>query len=247
MKSSGKNTSKVRKDIIPAEWLYHPAGINSGKTVFLQAHRKVRHLPEIIHFNLIYMKYLYLGLLGGVFLFVAMRAGAQIRMVDSTLKMGKAGYHVICNNRNPEKNELRVKLIGFENTARDMDFYIKGKVTREEIDDLNNDGYPELLLYIYSGDSSVDGTVYVFVSVENKSCAPFSLPDVMLDGKLRDGYQGHDEFTLLEGTLVQKFPIYKPGDPKNKPTGGNRIVQYRMVNSEGGGYKFKVLHTYETK
>jgi hypothetical protein len=193
------------------------------------------------------MKYSFFFLILAIVFFATGNICAQVRKIDSTLKMGKAGYKVSCNNRNPEQNELKIRPIGFENTAREMNFYVKGEVTKTEIDDLNNDGFPDLLVYIFSGKNFEYGTVYVFASEENKSYSPFVLPDVMLDGKIKDGYQGHDEFVLLEGKLMREFPLYKPGDEKNKPTGGKRFVQYNVVPSGRGGLEFKVLRTYDIK
>ncbi len=193
------------------------------------------------------MKYFFASCFFCMLFFIANNSQAQFKRVDSTVKIGKVGYHVQCGNKSTDKNELSVKPVGFENTARTMDFYVKGRVAGIAIEDLNNDGFPDLLVYLYNGENGVFGTVYVFMSEENKSCAPVALPDVMLDGKLKDGYKGHDEFSLLEGTLIQKFPLFKPGDDKDKPTGGNRVVQYHVVPGEGGGYKFKILRFYDTK
>jgi hypothetical protein len=171
---------------------------------------------------------------------------AQFKKIDSTLKMGKAGYKVSCYNKSAEQNQLTIKPIGFDKDAREMSFYVKGRVTKTEIDDLNNDGFPDLLVYIFSGVNAEYGTVYAFASEENKSYAPFALPDVMLDGKLKEGYQGHDEFILLEGKLMREFPLYKPGDDKDKPSGGKRVVLYNVVSSNGG-FEFKVQRTYDIK
>ncbi len=171
---------------------------------------------------------------------------SQYLKVDSTLKMGKVGYRVTCNNKSPEQNEIKIKPVGFDKDAKEMGFYIKGRLQKAEIDDLNNDGFPDLVLYIYGGVNGVFGTVYAFASEENKSIAPFALPDVMLDGKLKDGYKGHDEFTLLEGKLMQQFPIFKPEDAKDKATGGKRVVIYTVLPSNGG-FQFKVLRTYDLK
>lgn len=172
---------------------------------------------------------------------------AQFKRIDSTLKLGKAGYRVTCNNKNKDQNEVRIKPIGFDNAAREMNFYIKGGITKAEIDDLNNDGFPDLILYVYSGANAEYGTVFAFASQDNKSYVPFVLPDAMLDGKLKDGYLGHDEFTLLEGKLMREFPLYKPGDDKDKPTGGKRFVQYSVSPSGNGGFEFKVARTYDIK
>jgi hypothetical protein len=174
-------------------------------------------------------------------------AQAQDPKFDTTVKSGRVGYRIYCNNKNGEENRLDIKLIGFQNSTRDPSFFIQGRVTKAELDDLNNDGYPDLLLYIYSGMDGVFGTVYAFVSDQNKAVIPLSLPDVMGDGKLNSGYKGHDEFSMMEGSLIQKFPIYKPGDDKDKPTGGKRVIQYQMVPAGDGKFKFKAVTSYDLK
>src|SRR5580698_610354 len=115
------------------------------------------------------MKYQAIFFLWAILFSAAENISAQVMRIDSTLKMGKVGYKVTCNNKSPEQNEIRIKPIGFDNAAREMDFYIKGRVKKTEIDDLNNDGFPDLLVYIFSGANGEFGTVYAFASEENKS------------------------------------------------------------------------------
>jgi hypothetical protein len=152
---------------------------------------------------------------------------AQNVKFDSTVKVGRVGYRVYCKNKHGEENRLEVKLIGFENTAREPNFFIRGWVAKATIDDLNNDGYPDLILYIYTDSAGLFGTVYAFVSEQNKSIVPFALQDIMANGKLSEGYKGHDEFSLMEGSLFQKFPLYKPGDDKDKPLGAKGLYNTR--------------------
>ena len=192
------------------------------------------------------MKYPFIFSISVILFAAAANVNAQFKRIDSTLKMGKVGYKVLCNNKSTEQNELSIKPVGFDKDARELAFYIKGHVAKTEIDDLNNDGFPDLVVYIFSGANAEYGTVYAFASDQNKSYVPFPLPDVMLDGKLKEGYKGHDEFTLLEGKLIQQFPLYKPDDNKDKPTGGKRVVMYTVVAS-GGGFQFKVQRTYDIK
>ena len=52
----------------------------------------------------------------------------------------------------------------------------------------------------------------------------------------------HDEFAIVETTLVRRFPIYKKGDANAKPTGGTRQLQYNLeINSEGKSFVIKVF------
>jgi hypothetical protein len=176
-------------------------------------------------------------------------ANAQVIFpkVDTTVKVGKVGYHVSCKNKKFDENELSVRPVGFDNSAKaDMDFMIRGRVMKAQIDDLNSDGYPDLVLYIYMDSSAVYGTVYAFVSKANKSVVPCFLPDPMMDGKINEGYRGHDQFSLMEGYLLEKFPIYKAGDDKDNPTGGTRAILYQLVPDEGDRFKFLKVRNYDT-
>lgn len=171
----------------------------------------------------------------------------QIKKIDTILKVGTAGYRVICGNKKAGNNLATVKPVGFESTAREMEFYVKGRIEKTEIDDFNNDGFPDLVIYVFNGVNDEYGTVYAIASSENKSYVPIFFPDIVDEPKLRDGYKGHDVFSLLEGTLMRSFPVYKTGDAPDKPTGGKRVIQYKMFPAENGGYKFKVFHAYELK
>lgn len=191
------------------------------------------------------MKHLFFLLLSGWLFWGSASAQVMVGKIDSTLKNGKVGYHVICKNKYVDQNELTIRPVGFESGTREAAFMIRGRVTKAQIDDLNNDGYPDLVLYIYSDSNAIFGSVYAMISSGNKTMIPCALPDAMMDGKINTGYKGHDEFSLLEGYLMQKFPIYKPGDDKNKPTGGTRSALYKMV-PDNGGFKFNLIRASDS-
>ena len=167
--------------------------------------------------------------------------------IDSTLKIGKAGYRVDCRNKSVTQNPLSVKPVGFESGARDVSFTLRGRVASAQVDDLNRDGYPDLILFIYSDSNATSGTVYGFISEANKEIVPCVLPDAAMNSKISTGYKGHDQFSLMEGTLLQRFPIYNKDDSKDKPTGGNRVVLYQLVKGEKGSNKFSMIRFYDTK
>jgi hypothetical protein len=193
------------------------------------------------------MKTQFLFLLFGCLLLGTARAQVVFPKIDSTLKIGKAGYRVDCRNKSLTQNPLSVKPVGFESGARDISFTLKGRVASAQIDDLNRDGYPELVLFIYSDSNATSGTVYCFVSDGNKEIIPCVLPDVSMNSKISTGYKGHDQFSMMEGTLLQRFPIYNAGDDKDKPTGGNRVILYQLAKGERGSYKFSMIKFYDTK
>jgi hypothetical protein len=175
-------------------------------------------------------------------------ANAQVvfQKVDTTVKVGKVGYRVSCKNKKYDENQLEVRPVGMDNQAREMNFMLRGRVAKAEIDDLNSDGYPDLVLYVYMDSSANFGTVYAFVSKANKSITGCVLPDPMMDGKINAGYKGHDQFSLMEGFLLEKFPIYKAGDDQDKPSGGTRVILYQLVPDEGERFKFQKVRNYDT-
>lgn len=168
----------------------------------------------------------------------------QFRKLDTTAKMSDVGYRVACNNKKPDENSITITPTGFKSGARPAYFNIRGRATGIAVDDLNDDGYPDLLVYIFSGPNNEIGTVAGVTSNANTEMVPVYFPDIYNDPKLREGYKGHDEFTVMVGTLLRTFPIYKPGDT-DTPTGGKRVVQYKIMKGEQGTLTFKVLRTYE--
>jgi hypothetical protein len=48
------------------------------------------------------------------------------------------------------------------------------------------------------------------------------------------GYMGHDEFAIVENSLVRRFPVYRDGDTNAAPSGGTRQIQYKLVAGESG-------------
>lgn len=185
-------------------------------------------------------------MLAGICCLGVARAQIEFEKIDTTMKVGKTGYRVNCRNKEIKENQMGVRPIGFESPANQpMNFPVRGRVSKAMVDDLNGDGVADLILFLYTDSAAIHGTVLVFMSDGTKAILPAGLPDVSLDGKLNSGYKGHDQFSMLEGTLLQKFPVYKPGDT-DAPTGGNRVIQYQLSKGESGGYKFTVLRSYDT-
>ena len=178
-----------------------------------------------------------------VALIYAASVSAQFKKIDTTAKLGDAGYRVSCNNKKDDENSLSISPVGFKG-ARPIYFNIKGKVSKIIVDDLNDDGYPDLLVLIYTGANNEIGNVVGITSNQNTDIMPVFFPDIYNDPKLREGYKGHDEFAVVVGTLLRTFPIYKPGDT-DTPSGGKRVVQYKIDKGENGRLTFKMLRTYE--
>jgi hypothetical protein len=171
---------------------------------------------------------------------------AQGRRIDTTMKVGKAGFRVNCYNKSTEKNPITIYPVGFESEARDFSFELKGVLMGTEVDDLNKDGFPELLLYVATIDSLNKSSVIAISSQENKSVAPIVFPDILDDPRLRDSYKGADKYMLLEGVLMRTYPLYeKDANGVQQPTGKMRRLMYRVAPGEQGSLKFVVARFYD--
>ena len=109
---------------------------------------------------------------------------------------------------------------------------IEGTITNAEIGDLNNDGFPEILVYITSDGSGSYGTVIGYSVNNGKSMSEIYIPKIYDNPKANKGYMGHDEFAIVESSLCQRFKTYNPGDPNSNPTGKTRQIQYKLVDGE---------------
>jgi len=109
---------------------------------------------------------------------------------------------------------------------------IEGSVTKAEIGDLNADGFPEVLIFTTSAGSGSYGNVIGFSVNNGKSVSQIAFPNISNNPKANKGFMGHDEFEIVENTLVQRFRIYNPQDLNNKPTGGYRQIQYKLKKGE---------------
>ncbi|MEP6682895.1 MAG: hypothetical protein ABJA35_06530 [Parafilimonas sp.] len=178
-----------------------------------------------------------------IFIFCSTIINAQVKKIDTTVKLGDYGFHVECSNKDTSENMLTISPVGFRIQQNHAMFKVQGKVTKVVADDFNDDSYTDLVICVYNGDI---GSVVGISSSENKSIVPIYFPDIFLDPKIRDGYKGHDKFSALTGTLLRKFPVYLPTDTLNKPTGGTRTIQYQAVK-DNDKLSFKVLRSFDVK
>ena len=193
-----------------------------------------------------YKKYFLLLLISFFSGMIFLNAQVPGRRLDTSMKVGKAGYRLACQNKSPEKNIVTITPIGFEKDVREFSFEVKGRVTLAEVDDINRDGYPDLVFYVYTNDSIPKGNVIGISSAKNETVSPILFPDIFDDPKLRVGYKGNDVFRLMEGTLVRIFPVY-PTDGKPASATGTlmRQIYYQVIPGDRGGYKFRPLRSYE--
>ncbi|GAB2968340.1 hypothetical protein GCM10027048_43990 [Hymenobacter coalescens] len=107
---------------------------------------------------------------------------------------------------------------------------LDGTVLDAVVTNLNNDEYPELLVFVADAGSGSYGRLlgYEFLS---RGRRPLALP--ALEGAAAEGYLGHDSFRVDGRRIIRTFPIYRPDDPNSSPSGGTRTVEYEMPKKEG--------------
>ncbi len=150
---------------------------------------------------------------------------------DRTLKLQGISFRVQAANEG-SLGQVRITPTGLvlDNTpvVREVD----GHVVGAEVADLNTDGSPEIYVYVQSVGSGSAGSLVAVSANARKSLSDIALPALEAQPGATRGYQGHDDFAVVEGTLVRRFPIYREGDANAAPTGGVRQLQYKLVKGE---------------
>ncbi|MEB3165316.1 MAG: hypothetical protein VKO65_01465, partial [Cyanobacteriota bacterium] len=128
------------------------------------------------------------------------------------------------------QQQLTITTRGGKTPIKPISQTVNGTVIGAEVADLNSNSLPEVYVYVQSAGSGSYGELVAYSVVNGAQLSPIYLQE--LTGAPTKGYQGHDEFSVVEGCLVRRFPIYKPGDSNAKATGGLRQICYKLKNGE---------------
>lgn len=159
------------------------------------------------------------------------QAGGGGEGFDRTFTLQGVTFHVGCPNRG-SLNTLVITPSGLEVDNAPVREEVDGTVTGAEVADLNGDGSPEIYVYVASAGSGGYGSLVAYAANNKKSLSRITVPDLSADPRLSAGYQGHDEFAVVENVLARRFPVYRTGDPNSNPSGGTRQVQYKLRPGE---------------
>ena len=124
------------------------------------------------------------------------------------------------------RRRLRIVPYGLARPNQTFTSIIKDKVKKVEIEDLNSDGFPELMIITESQENK--GNVIGFSVVNGQVLQRIYFPDISENPELENEYNGFDEFALVENSLSRKFPAFN----KKKRTGEYKQVVYKMVEKE---------------
>ena len=152
-------------------------------------------------------------------------------MFNQTLELQGISFQVMSANSG-SLNNLLIIPTGLEIDNSPILEEIDGRVNGAEVADLNNDGSPEIYVYITSAGSGSYGSLVAYSANRRKSLSSIYLPPIMENQVAKKGYMGHDEFAVVETSLVRRYPVYQQTDSNAKPTGGTRQLQYKLIPGE---------------
>lgn len=141
------------------------------------------------------------------------------------LQLQNVGFEISTVLKNDQRI-LKVTPYGLSEVNQGFKTYIDGEVIKAEIEDLNSDGYPEVLIYTKTPDHK--GNVMAYSVNNGKSLSQVYFPDISENPELAKSYNGYDEFTLLERNLGRRFPKFEEGER----TGKFKQVIYTMEDGE---------------
>ncbi len=144
--------------------------------------------------------------------------------LDTTLVWNEISFHVIGRD-----SSFIIQPSGLNGGTDPVNATTSGLVSHAAIADLDRDGKPELLVFSASPDSAHRISVIAY-SANESGLRRLDFDGVQEDPRATPGYAGHDEFAIVNGTLMQTFPLY---DGRGQPTGRKRRLHYTMVNGEG--------------
>ena len=142
-------------------------------------------------------------------------------------------FQVECPNES-SINQVTISAQTPERLLGSIEKEADGTITNAEVADLDANGFPEVYIYVNSAGSGSYGSLIAYASNRNLSVSEIYLPPLEQDPETAKGYMGHDEFAIVETTLVRRFPVYLESDVNAAPSGGMRQVLYRLVTGEAG-------------
>ena len=128
-----------------------------------------------------------------------------------------------------EGTRVTVTPLGMSASNEPVTQVFAATVTGAESGDLDADGFPEVYVYLASTDGSRRGDLLAVASNKGKSASPITLPALTEVPANAAGYNGGDEFAVLEGVLGRRFPVVGADG-----TMKTRQLQYSLVPGEAG-------------
>ncbi len=143
------------------------------------------------------------------------------------LQLQDIGFSVSAKPINGTQQDLVIFPYGLELPDQAITRTIDGIVVDAEIEDLDSDGFPEIVVYTQSGPHK-KGDVIACSVLKKRSMILMYFPPIAENVKISKGYEGYDTFSLVETNLIHRFPLYEKG----QATGKMRQISYQLQNGE---------------
>jgi hypothetical protein len=164
---------------------------------------------------------------------LCLSAGNPPAAFERTLELQGVTFQVRCPNAS-SVNVLTIVPSGLSGGDGKITREVDGTVVGAEVADLDSDGSPEIYVHVRSAGSGSYGSLVAYAANRKRSLTEIHLPPVAENPKVSKGYMGHDTFAVVGNRLVQRFPVYLPGDSNASASGGIRELRYRLVPGEAG-------------
>ena len=134
------------------------------------------------------------------------------------------GFEIGSIEKDNGESLLQISPYGMSSENQVREHLFKGKVVNAEIEDLNADGFPEILVYLEKENDN--GEVIAYSVNNGKSMSLISMTG--LSSELRKSYNGFDEFRVVENRLFRRFPKFEFGSKTSVMV----EINYELKNAE---------------
>ncbi len=107
---------------------------------------------------------------------------------------------------------------------------VNGRVVGAKVADLNGNSTPKIYVFVQSDGSGSYGELVAYALINSSDLSPIYLQE--LKDSAAQGYRNQDQSEVVDGCLMRRFPMYKPGDTNAKVTGGERQICYNLKHGE---------------
>ncbi|MEY4485461.1 MAG: hypothetical protein RL693_2913, partial [Verrucomicrobiota bacterium] len=132
-------------------------------------------------------------------------------------------------------NQILVTPSGLSEDNKPISTPYTGTITDAEVSDMNADGSPEVFVYFTKPGGEARGAYFAWSANRKKSLSDIHLQELPAGDPAMAGYQGKDEYAVVENSFVRRFPI---------GNGKMRQLQYKLHPGEAG-WQLKLDRTVE--
>lgn len=129
-------------------------------------------------------------------------------------------------------NSVKITPSGLETTNDPQMKTVVGEVYDAEIGDLDIDRSPEVYVYTRETSGNKKAGLIAYSANKKKSLSEINLPADDPKSKDLTGFNGGDEFAVVENSLVRRFSVYDGTAADAKKTGKTRQIQYKLKPGE---------------